>query len=116
MTKIDIKFAELKSPLFFAGTNWGLKLDPGKSSKHSVMILVYDRQEKELIISIGEKLCIIPSSNVNSMEIGKPEMSVPQYTHPIVAGRLQTAQVESPMSHVHAGEGHGKTGIGGKVK
>lgn len=112
MSQIQLKYVELHNPLFLAGTNLQTKLDPGKRGG---LQLFYDRTEKELLVHWQGAVGIIPSSNVACMVEGLPEVHVPQHTHPIVAG-LQGAQVETPMSHVHAGFGHGKTGLGGKVK
>lgn len=106
MTTIDLKFAELHNALFLAGKNFGLKLDPGKLAG---LELSYDRAEKELIVKWGSEIGIIPSSNIASMVPGLPEVKAPQHTHPIVAG-IQSAQVETPYGHVHAGPGMGKTG------
>ena len=109
---IELKFVELHNVLFLAGTNLQTKLDPGK--RHGLQ-LFYDRAEKELHVHWNGTVGLIPSSNIAMMEPGKPEVKAQQVTHPMVAG-LQGAQVETPMSHVHAGYGHGKTGLGGKVK
>lgn len=110
---IDLKFVELHNPLFLGGKNFGTKLDPGKLAG---LALKYDRAEKELLVSWCGKTGIIPSSGVACMEAGLPDVKASQHTHPIVAGIAASAQVETPMSHVHAGYGHGKTGIAGKVK
>lgn len=112
MTQIELKFAELHNSLFLSGKNFGLKLDPGKL--HGLK-LIYDRAEKELLVHWGQDIGIIPISNVASMVPGEPIQPTPQHMHPIVAG-IQSAQVETPMSHVHAGHGHGKTGLSGRVK
>src|ERR1700692_4784279 len=103
---IDIKYAEAHNPLFLAGKNLHTKLDPGKLA---TLKLQYDRTEKELLVHWGGEIGIIPSSNIACMVEGLPETKPVQYTHPIVAG-ISSAQVETPMSHVHAGFGHGKTG------
>lgn len=106
--KVDISFAELHNALFFGGKNHGLKLDPYKCSDLS---LIYDRGEKELLVTWKNETAIVPSSNVASMTEGKPkDRKVVQMSHPMVAGIGGSAQVETPMSHVHAGMGHGKTG------
>lgn len=107
MTKIDLKFAELHNPLFLAGMNFGTKLDPS-NSKYAQMKLAYDRTEKELLVTWGKDIGIIPSSNIACMVEGVPAIKTPQYTHPIVAG-IASAQVSTPMGHVHAGPGQGKT-------
>lgn len=110
--KIDLKFAELHNSLFLGGKNFGLKLDPGKLPG---LKLEYDRAEKELLVYWKDHVGIVPSSNVATMTEGLPEVKVPQQTHPMLS-RISGAQVETPMSHVHAGHGHGKTGISEKVK
>jgi hypothetical protein len=106
MAEIILKFAELHNPLFMAGKNFGLKLDPGKLSG---LRLEYNRTEKELIVYWQKEKGIVPSSNIACMVEGVPEVKAPPMHHPIVAG-IQSAQVSTPYGHVHAGEGHGKTG------
>lgn len=105
MSKIDLKFAELHNALFLAGKNFGLKLDP---SKLAGLKLVYDRAEKELLVHWGEEVGIVPSSNIASMVAGIAIAKAPS-VHPIAAGKI-VAQVSSPMDHVFAGPGAGKTG------
>lgn len=104
--KIDLNYAELHNPLFLAGKNHGLKLD---ANKIHGLELQYDRIEKELLVSWAGKIGIIPSSNIACMIEGLPEVTPVKHIHPIVAG-AQSAQVESPFSHVHAGPGQGKNG------
>lgn len=104
--QIKLRFAELHNPLFFAGRNWGTKLDPGVKAELSIF---YDREQKELIVKTGDRECFLPYSSVQSMEAGEPEKRAVQITHPIVAG-IASAQVETPYGHVHAGLGQGKTG------
>jgi hypothetical protein len=112
---IELKFAELHNPLFLGGKNHQLKLDPAKEAG---LKLEYDRAEKELIVTYSDgkttTVGIIPSSNVACMVPGKVEGKAHSF-HPIVAG-MQSAQVDSPMAHVHAGPGKGQTGFSGKVK
>lgn len=116
--KIKLKFAELHTPLFLAGTNFGVKLD----NVRRPIDLIYDRKEKELILHYNGQIAIIPASNVATMtpthpgemaalywpeqvhakeqEHKQPQMAVP--TPPIVKrspGR-QKAQVSTPTSHV----------------
>lgn len=110
--KIPIKFAEIKTPLFLGNKNHKTKLDPGRIAGLS---MEYDRAEKELLVTWNAETAIIPSGDIASMVEGIPTMKAVQHTHPIVAG-IASAQVETPMSHVHAGHGHGKSGLGGKVK
>lgn len=116
--KIDLEFAELHNPLFLAGTNLQMKLDP---AKRSGLKLVYDRAEKELLVYFkttkGEYMAIVPSANVSSMTpvttqaepTGGSSREVP-FAQPASLLGKRTAQVSTPQSHVHAGEGHGETG------
>jgi len=106
--QIELKFADLHNPLFFAGKNWGTKLDPMKPG-HGEIKLFYDREHKELIVRVKDEECFLPYSSVQSMEAGEPKKRAEQITHPMVAG-IASAQVETPYGHVHAGLGHGKTG------
>lgn len=105
MANVEIGFAELHNALFLGGKNHGLKLDP---HRYPTLKLVYDRAEKELIVSWNQETAIIPSSNVASMTVGKPkDRKVIQSASPQIA-EIGTAQVETPMSHVHAGPGKGR--------
>lgn len=117
--KIELCFAELHTPLFLGGTNWGHKLDAMKNSKGKIT-LFYDRAEKELIVGAAGRIAIIPTSNVVSMtpieiaeidalaekikeaqvELGKPTI----YNKP---GPKPKAQVSGPHDHVFA-QGPGK--------
>lgn len=106
MALVDLKFAQLHNPIFLAGKNFAPKLDP---TQLAGLELFYDREQKELHVHYNDVIGIIPSTNVACMVEGIPEKKAVHQLHPIVAGRL-TAQVETPQSHVHAGEGHGKTG------
>lgn len=107
VNQIDVGFAELHNALFLGGKNHGLKLDP---HRYPDLKLIYDRGEKELLVTWKGHTAIVPSSNISSMTSGKPlDRKVAQVAHPMVAS-ISSAQVETPMSHVHAGHGHGKTG------
>lgn len=106
-TFIELKFVELHSALFLAGKNFGLKLDPHKTTG---LGLIYDRQEKELHVTWNKQTAIVPYSNVVCMHEGKIEEPKPIAPVVIIPPVKMSAQVESPMSHVHAGPGHGKTG------
>ena len=61
---IELEFAELHNPLFLAGTNLQMKLDP---KKRSGMVLRYDLDNQQLLVYWQERLAIVPSSNVSSM-------------------------------------------------
>jgi predicted DNA-binding protein with PD1-like motif len=111
---IEVSFAALHEPLFLGGKNFEKKLDP---YRYQGLKLEYDLKEKELHITWATHFARMPSTNVAYYVPGKPtDRKIQQSAHPMVAGIGATAQVESPMQHVHAGPGHGKTGIGGKVK
>src|ERR1017187_6539760 len=68
---IPLSFAELHNPLFVAGTNMQLKLDP---IKRTGLVLVYDRTEKELLVTYNGTLAIVPCSNVASMTPTDPNV------------------------------------------
>lgn len=101
---IDLEFAELHAPLFLAGTNLQMKLDPRK--RHG-LVLQYDREHKELHVTWGGKTAVLPSSTVLSMVPGTIEAPKPAAAP--VKPMTGTAQVASPQMHVFAGPGAGKT-------
>ena len=106
MAQLPVCFAEVKTALFIAGTNLKQKLDPFNNPG---LGLVYDQAEKELVISWKNTTTIVPTSNVASMTLGvAKDRKVVQIVAPQTSG-IMTAQVETPMSHVHAGPGKGKT-------
>lgn len=106
MEPMELKFVELHSPIFLAGTNMGLKLDP---SKRGGLELTYFRDAGELHIKYKGEFAIVPTTNIVSMCPGKPNVAANLVTHPMVAS-IQSAQVETPYGHVHAGPGKGKVG------
>ncbi len=93
--QIDLEFAELHGPLFLAGTNLQMKLDP---HKRTGLKLVYDRAEKELLVTFNGKTAIIPSSNIVSMTPGAVKEPVVAVAPP--SGKAVKAQASSPQSHV----------------
>jgi hypothetical protein len=103
---MEIKIAHLHNPLFFAGKNFGQKLDPGKTAG---LKLEFDEKRNWLVVNWENKQSYVPVTNISAMEAGTPEKYAQQVTHPIVAG-IVSAQVETPYGHVHAGPGAGKTG------
>ncbi len=113
--KVDLEFVELHSPLFMSdhkqlGKNFGTKID---HKKHPGMTLVYDRVEKELLVSHGGREAIIPLTNVVSMTpsiLKVLPLEQPKVADPELARPRATAQVSTPTSHVFAGKGHGETG------
>ncbi len=106
--KIELSFAELHNPLFLAGTNLQMKLQP---EKRQGLKLTYDRAEKELLVEWAGETAIVPSSNISSMTPKKvePEREIRPASPTPGLGRA-SAQVSTPQSHVHAGPGHGDTG------
>jgi hypothetical protein len=111
--RVELSYAELHSPLFLGGKNHNMKL----GDLHGKQKLVYDRAEKELLVSWDGHEAIVPLTNVACMwprKEAKPipiEKALPQQAH-----SRPTAQVETPQSHVFAGPGKGQTGQGGKPK
>ena len=107
MPRIDVGYAKLHDDLFLNGKNFGKGLD---SNRHSGIKIEYDQEEKELLVTWMGILAHIPSTNVASYTPGPAiDRKVSQLASPQVAG-IGSAQVESPMSHVHAGLGAGRTG------
>lgn len=111
--RINLEFAELHTPLFLGGRNFGLKLD---KVRFGGLVIIYDQTEKELWVTHNDKTAIIPTSNVVSMtpDMGKKELeegpkplAVPEEPRP--RGRPKfNSQVSTPTSHVF-GEGPGRT-------
>jgi len=105
---IDIEFAELHNPLFLAGTNLQMKLDP---NKRTGLKLQYSREYKELHVTWLERTAIVPTTNVSSMTPYEKQGAVEPVAVPARSMfKKITAQVDTPMSHVFAGPGAGKTG------
>jgi hypothetical protein len=113
---MELKFAELHTPAFVAGTNLGIKLLP---ASRTGLKLQYDRKEKELHIYWNGEVGIVPYSNVVCMIEGnhtetlveakrldnKPQMKTSELVHGVI-----NAQVSTPLDHVFGGEGKGVTG------
>lgn len=107
--KIELSFAHLHSPLFFARVNWGDKLDIKNTAKGKIK-LTYDQSEKELIVECGQKKTILPTTSVFSMEPIldiKEEPIVNSITTP-PRGKIKP-QASGPNDHVFGGLGAGKT-------
>lgn len=114
---IPLSYVELHNPMFLAGTNLGLKLDP---QRRTGLELVYDRTEKELLVWWNGYVSIVPVSNVANMcpknvticDTAKIVVDLTQQI-PIISknhgrfGKLP-AQVSTPTSHALAGLGEGK--------
>jgi hypothetical protein len=135
--KIELSFAELHTALFLAGTNLGLKLNKTHTGlgQRQGLYLLYDRENKELLVYWNKSLAIVPSTNVASMTPVDPEVlgtyPVQDEVKPVKAitprpnqtikevdatvnntvkksGKVN-AQVSTPTSHVFM-EGPGLTG------
>lgn len=108
-TKID--WAELHAPLFLNGTNLGQKLD--HKTKGGVS-MEYDEDKRHLFVTYGDKTARVPETSVLTMVEAPVNIDKPArpdlYPSHRPAFDPNAAQVETPMSHVHAGPGHGQTG------
>ncbi len=112
MARIKLEFAELCTPLFLGGRNFGLKLD-NTNNKFPGLDLAYDQTEKELWITHNQKTAIIPTSNVVSMTPVTAEKKPDGSGGPVPltpSGKIK-AQVSSPTSHVFS-DGPGHSGRG----
>lgn len=101
--RIEIKRAELHTPLFLGGTNLQTKLDPAK--RHGLR-LTWDTEERTLFVLWNGEVGEIPEANVAVRVRGTSapvSVITPAQKVPI------DAQVSTPHSHVHAGPGQGKT-------
>ncbi len=111
--RTKIEWAELHAPLFLAGTNLGQKLD------HKVkggVTMEYDEDKRHLYVSYNGKTARIPETSVLTMVEAPTVAADPrgvakaQWEIPAPKFDPNAAQVETPISHVHAGPGHGQTG------
>lgn len=114
--KIDLEFAELHTPLFFLGKNFGLKLDPKKLAG---LKLVFDEEKDKLHVHWSGRHSIIPIANVAAMTPFPEPVPVkeePKRADPEMVRRGRpSAQVATPTGHVFAGEGAGQTGVSSKA-
>lgn len=99
--KIELKFAELHTPLFLKGKNHQMKLYSGE--KHPETRLFYEREEKELHVYFHDEVAIVPCSNVASMQPTitpeLPKIELKAAPPPVVKGPIK-AQVSTPHDHV----------------
>lgn len=105
--KINLEFVELCAPLFLAGKNCSTKI---MANEKTGFTLVYDRTEKEVLITYNGKTGIVPFARcehvtpIQDAAVLKPEASVPQQqvgkTGKFNANPSAKAQVGSPTSHV----------------
>ena len=109
MAKTLLEFVELHAPLFLNGKNLGVKLD---HKKHPGIEMAWDSDEKMLYIRHthpggATKTGVIPSSSVHCMVPQEAKVEAPKAATPVAS---RSAQVSTPQSPVHEGEGKGKTG------
>jgi hypothetical protein len=123
---INVGFAQLFDGIFVGKKNLGTKLD---AKALPTLKMAVDRAENELLVTWGGETSHVPLTNVKQWTdvAGTSDRKVVQYASPMVANVSQVAQVENPTlmppkaqthtaqvstptSHVHAGEGKGKTG------
>lgn len=105
---IEVGFAELHDGIFVGGKNLTAKLD---ANLNKGLKMIYDKDEKELQVTWNKVTAYVPFTNIKSYIPGAAkDRKIKQAASPMVATISHTAQVESPVSHVHAGFGHGKTG------
>lgn len=102
---IELKFCEVHTPLFLAGTNLGIKLDP---TRRGGIALKYNEDMRRLEVTYNGETGWVPETNVAIMVPGKPKAKVELKSHDMIAGISTSAQVETPYGHVHAGPGKGK--------
>ena len=99
----EIKYAELHTPIFLAGTNLGQKLDP---HKRTGLVINFDEDKKRLIVGWNNEEAHVPEANCSMWVEGKVQQRSGAATAPVKP--KITAQVDSPQSHVFAGPGSGK--------
>lgn len=106
---IEVGYAKFRDDLFINGKNFGKAIDKS-DHRHTGVEMVYDREEKEMIVSWMGRTAHIPSTNV-AVYCPGPAMDrrTQQIAHAMVAGISGAAQVETPFGHVHAGPGKGKS-------
>ena len=106
--RTELKFVELHTPLFLAGTNFGLKLQTATR----LIQMVYDSDVEDVYIVFKDEVAIVPKSNVASMTPKDSKTFLKDHTFdkmevmqeikttvPRSPGRPK-AQVSTPTSHV----------------
>lgn len=104
--KTNIIWAELHSPLFLAGTNLGLKMDP---SKRQGLVMEFDEEKCHLYVQYNGATARVPEPSILSMVEGELKKPIKETPPPYVK-KVVTAQVSTPQGHVFEGPGAGKTG------
>lgn len=106
--KTSIIWAELHSPIFLAGTNLGQKLDP---TKRTGLAMNYDEDKRHMYVTYNSCTARVPEPSILSMVEGvvESEEIVRERVKAATAKIPAKAQVSTPMDHVFAGVGAGKT-------
>lgn len=110
----DVYRLEFHGPLFHGGKNFGTKVEAASIQGLQIQ---YDDEKRWFVVnykntaSVDPRIAIVPELSVFMWE---PMASAPKKqvvnqhtTHDVT--KIQNAQVETPMGHVFAGEGKGKT-------
>lgn len=115
MAKAKLGFINLHSPLFFAGKNWGDKLDI-RNKDRGKLDMEIDYDTKIITLRCENRECELPHTSAFSWE--KAETLAPKVepTNFPNANPGITAQVSGPHDHVFQGKGAGQTGVGKRVK
>ena len=100
-----VKWAETHTALFVAGTNLGLKHCP---KKRVGLILAFDRDFKELLVTWNGETAHVPEANVSLWIEADPVAKLVTEQPAPPKGKV-TAQVATPQDHVFSGPGGGKT-------
>ena len=98
MSVISIVFAELHTPLFLAGKNFGSKLQPNQTSG---LTLFYNRKEKELIVVYNGQGAIIPAPSIASMTPADPKdlgLGVQAEVEKVTTTKAAPVQVQAPKA------------------
>jgi hypothetical protein len=107
--RTKIEWAELRAPLFLAGTNLSTKLD------HKIkggVLMEYDEDKRNLFVTFNGHVARIPEASILVMveKATWTEEAKATKAAEVATGKPLEAQASTPTSHVHAGLGGGDTG------
>ncbi len=105
--KQELKRCMLHSPIFVGGKNLGDHLDSQKT--HGIVIIA-DHDTRLVMVEWNGERAWFPFDAMVKLAVPKTNVVELPVTKPVSPGVKPTAQVDTPMSHVFAGEGKGKTG------
>ena len=95
--RTPIKWAELHSPLFLAGTNLQQKLDP---TKRTGLKMEFDEDKRHMYVTYNNCTARIPEASILTLVEGEtPKPAVAQAPK---TGKPIKAQVSTPQDHVFA--------------